>query len=178
MTAKYTDNVAILWIDYPLDINLPYDGYEGYHAMALTACLGLGDKDIINMLPAKVDASKSLLVGIREWDKGMQERQKELGIKGLSSEEVAKNSSAILEWLKNTGAKKVLIHFDLDVLDPNDLIAAVGVVPNGMKIDEVVRIVNDISAEYDVVGLTIAEHMPRVAIKIKNMLNNLPLLKD
>ena len=178
LAAKYTDNVAIVWIDAHPDINLPYDGYEGYHAMALTACLGLGDKDIINMLPAKVDASKSLLVGIREWDKGMQERQKELGIKGLSSEEVAKNSSAILEWLKNTGAKKVLIHFDLDVLDPNDLIAAVGVVPNGMKIDEVVRIVNDISAEYDVVGLTIAEHMPRVAIKIKNMLNNLPLLKD
>jgi len=38
--------------------------------------------------------------------------------------------------------------------------------------------INDISAEYDVVGLTIAESLPKVAIKLKNMLNELPLLKE
>lgn len=40
----------------------------------------------------------------------------------------------------------MVIHFDLDVLDPSELIAAVGVVPGGMKIDEVIRVINDISA--------------------------------
>ncbi len=178
LAAKYPDDVAILWIDAHPDVNLPYDNYKGYHAMALTACLGLGDNDIISTLPAKVDASKSLLVGIREWDEGMKERQQELGIKGLSPSEVRENSSAIMEWLKSTGASKVVIHFDLDVLDPADLIVAVGVVPHGMKTDEVVRVINDISAEYDIIGLTIAEHMPRVAIKLKNMLNELPLLNN
>ncbi|MDU1904160.1 MAG: arginase family protein [Dysgonomonas sp.] len=178
LAAKYPDDVVIVWIDAHPDVNLPYDNYRGYHAMALTACLGLGDKDIISTLPAKVDASKSLLVGIREWDEGMKERQQELGIKGLSPSEVRENSSAIMEWLKSTGASKVVIHFDLDVLDPADLIAAVGVVPDGMKTHEVVRVINDISAEYDIVGLTIAEHMPRVAIKLKNMLNELPLLNN
>jgi len=177
LAAKYPDDVAIVWIDAHPDINLPYDSYEGYHAMALAACMGLGDEGIVNVLPAKIDASKSLIVGVREWDTGMEERQAELGIKGLAPSEVAVNSSAIMQWLKNTGVSKVVIHFDLDVLDPADLIAAVGVVPDGMKIDEVVRIINDISLEYDVVGLTIAEPMPRVAIKIRNMLNQLPLLK-
>lgn len=47
-----------------------------------------------------------------------------------------------------------------------------------MKISEVVRVINDIAARYDVVGLTVAEPMPRLAIKIKNMLNQLPLLKQ
>jgi len=178
LAARYPDDVAIVWIDAHPDINLPYDGYEGYHAMALTACMGIGDKEIMNILPAKMDASKSLIVGVREWDKGMKERLTELGIKGLSSSEVAENSSAILEWLKYTGVSKVVIHFDLDVLDPNELIAAVGVVPDGMKIDEVVRVIKDISAEYDIVGLTIAEPMPRIAIKIRNMLSELPLLKN
>ena len=178
LAAQYPDDVAIVWIDAHPDINLPNDVYEGYHAMALTACLGMGDKEIMNTLPTKVDASKSLIVGIREWDNGMQERQAKLGIKGLSSAEVANNSSPILDWLKGTGASKVVIHFDMDVLDPNDLIAAVGVVPDGMKIEEVVRVINDISKEYDVVGLTVAEPMPRVAIKIRNMLNELPLLKE
>ena len=36
------------------------------------------------------------------------------------------------EW-KNTGVSKVVIHFDMDVLDPAEIIAAVGIEPNGMK---------------------------------------------
>lgn len=71
----------------------------------------------------------------------------------------------------------MVIHFDLDVLDPTEIIAAAGTDPDGMKIAEVVRVINDIAEEYDVVGLTVAEPMPRTAIKIRNMLNELPLLR-
>jgi len=46
-----------------------------------------------------------------------------------------------------------------------------------MKIAEVVRVINDIGQEKDIVGLTVAEPMPRTAIRIKNMLDQLPLLK-
>lgn len=177
LAGKYPDDVAIVWLDAHPDINLPYDEYAGYHAMALTACLGMGDKEIIGLLPGKFDVSKVLIVGLRSWDKGMQERQQELGIKGLSPAEVANNSSAIMDWLKKSGVSKVVVHFDLDVLDPAEIVAGVGVEPNGMKIREAVRVINDIASSYDLVGLTIAEPMPRLAIKIKNMLNQLPLLK-
>ena len=178
LAEKYPDDVAIVWIDAHPDVNLPYDDYKGYHAMALTACLGMGDKEITGLLPAKFDASKALLVGLRSWDEGMKERQKELGIKGLSPAEVAESSSAILEWLKGTRVSKVVIHFDLDVLDPAEIIAGVGMEPDGMKIKEVIRVINDVAAGYDLVGLTVAEPMPRIAIKIKNMLGQLPLLKE
>lgn len=177
LAAKYIDDVAIVWIDAHPDVSLPYDDYEGYHAMALTACLGMGDEKIMGILPANIDASKALIVGLRSWDEGMEERQNQLGIKGLSPSDVSENSTQVMQWLKNTGVSKVVIHFDLDVLDPSEIIAAVGTDPNGMKIAEVVRVINDIASEYDVVGLTIAEPMPRVAIKIRNMLKQLPLLK-
>ncbi|MFL1683769.1 MULTISPECIES: arginase family protein [Bacteroidales] len=177
LAKKYQNDIAIIWIDAHPDITLPYDEYTGYHAMALTACLGMGDKKIINLLPEKFDISKTLIVGLRSWDKGMKERQEELKIKSLSPDEVRNNSSAILEWLKNTGVSKVVIHFDLDVLDPAEIIAGVGVEANGMKIKEVIRIINDIASKHDLVGLTIAEPMPRIAIKLKNMMNELPLLK-
>lgn len=177
LAAKYPNDVAIVWIDAHPDITMPNDDYKGYHAMALTACLGLGDKEIMNTLPAKIDASIALIVGLRSWDEGMRERQNELGIKGLSPQEVAGNSNAVMHWLKNTGVSKVVIHFDMDVLDPTEIIAAIGTDPNGMKIAEVVRLINDIASEYDVVGLTVAEPMPRVAIKLRNMLEQLPLLK-
>lgn len=178
LAGKYPDDVAVVWIDAHPDVNLPYDDYKGYHAMALTACLGMGDEEITGVLPGKFDVSKALIVGLRSWDKGMKERQDELGIKGLSPAEVAGDSSAVMEWLKGTGVSKVVVHFDLDVLDPAEIIAGVGVEPDGMKIDEVVRVINDIASEYDLVGLTVAEPMPRVAIKLRNMLNRLPLLKE
>lgn len=177
LAGKYPDDIAIVWIDAHPDVNLPFDDYQGYHAMALTACLGIGDETIIKLLPGKFDPSKALIVGLRSWDNGMQERQKKLGIKGLSPSEVADNSSDIMEWLSTTGASKVVIHFDMDVLDPAEIIAAVGVEPNGMKIDEVVRVISDISSKYDLIGLTVAEPMPRLAIKLRNMLHQLPLLK-
>ena len=57
----------------------------------------------------------------------------------------------------------------MDVIDPTDMIAGVSVEPSGMKIDEVVRVINDIASEYDLVGLTVAEPMPRIAIKLRNL---------
>ena len=46
-----------------------------------------------------------------------------------------------------------------------------------MKIAEVMRVINDIAEEKEIVGLTVAEPMPRAAIRIREMLLNLPLLK-
>ncbi|SDZ73165.1 Arginase family protein [Porphyromonadaceae bacterium KH3R12] len=43
---------------------------------------------------------------------------------------------------KNTGTSKVVIHFDLDVIDPEEMVATVGTDPDGMKTDEVVKVIN------------------------------------
>ena len=178
LSKRYKDDVAMVWIDAHPDITLSGDVYPGYHAMAVTACMGLGDKQIVSELPAKIDPSKILFVGLRDWERNeIKERQKQYGIKHLTPEEVREDSHAVLEWLKSCGASKVVIHFDMDVLDPAEIIAAVGVVPNGMKIAEVVRVINDIAQEKEIVGLTVAEPMPRTAIRIKEMLSQLPLLK-
>lgn len=179
LAEKYLNDVAIVWIDAHPDLNLPYSSYAGYHAMALAMCLGKGDKQLLDIMPAKIDASKSLILGLRAWDNtnASKEHQASLGVKSLMPAEVANDSEKVLRWLKESGVSKVLIHFDLDALDPAELIAAVGTDPDGLKIETVVRIVNEISKQYDVVGMTIAEHMPRVAIKIKNMLEQINLLE-
>lgn len=179
LAEKYDNDIAMVWIDAHPDITLPEDKtYNGYHAMAVTAIMGKGDKGIISVLPAFIPEDRILFVGLRDWERQqIKDRQKDYGVKHLTPREVSKDSHKILDWLKSTGAKHVVIHFDMDVLDPNEIIAAVGVVPGGMKIDEVTRVINDIAKEYDVVGLTVAEPMPRIAIKLKNMLNQLPLIK-
>ena len=177
LANKYKEDIAMVWIDAHPDITLPGDVYTGYHAMAVTACMGLGDKKIISQLPAKISPDKILFVGLRDWERDeIKVRQHEYGIKHLTLEDVATDSSTVTSWLKGCGASHVVVHFDMDVLDPTDIIAAVGVVPNGMKMDEVVRIINDIANEKELVGLTVAEPMPRIAIRLKNMLSQLPRL--
>ncbi len=177
LANKYKEDIAMVWIDAHPDITLPGDVYTGYHAMAVTACMGLGDKKIISQQPAKISPDKILFVGLRDWERDeVKVRQHEYGIKHLTPEDVATDSSTVTSWLKRCGASHVVVHFDMDVLDPTDIIAAVGVVPNGMKMDEVVRIINDIANEKELVGLTVAEPMPRIAIRLKNMLSQLPRL--
>lgn len=178
LADRYKNDVAVIWIDAHPDLNYPGEGTRGYHAMALASVLGKGDEMLQNMLPASVDPSRALIVGLRTWEKegGTPARQRELGVKSLASDEVAFNSDAVTAWLRQTGASKVLIHFDLDVIDPADMIAAVGADPDGMKISEVSRLIGDIGQHADIVGLTVAEPMPRVAIKLRNLMAGLPLL--
>lgn len=176
LAHKYSGDVAIVWIDAHKDLNLQGDSYEGYHAMALAACFGLIDTEgIAKILPAHFSPKDSILVGVRDFE-GKKERCEEIGVQVLSPEE-ARDSTKLLEWLKSRGKSKVVVHFDLDVLDPSELIMAVGVVENGLKIAEVVNLINAINTNYDLVGLSIAEHMPRVAIKLRNMMRELPLFE-
>lgn len=178
LAEKYGQDVAMIWIDAHPDLTLPGDVYPAYHAMAVTACMGYGDQKILAELPAKIDPSNILFVGLRNWEREeIKSRQQQYGLKHLSPQDVARNSDALKTWLKSCRASKVVIHFDMDVLDPAEIIAAAGTDPDGMKMKEVIRVINDIAAEKELVGLTIAEPMPRTAIRIKNMLHQLPLLK-
>lgn len=178
LADKYGGDLAVVWLDAHPDITLPGDPYAGYHAMALTACMGYGDEKIMAQLPAKIDPSKVLIAGLRNWEREqIALRQRQYGLKHLTPEQVARDSDAVRSWLADSGVRHVAVHFDLDVLDPAEIIAAVGTDPEGLKIDEAVRLINDIAAEKELVGLTVAEAMPRTAIRIKNMLARLPLLQ-
>ena len=160
------------------DVTLPTDDYNGYHAMALSSCMGMGDRDIISKLPSKIFPNNVCLAGLREYEYPyIKERVKELGLTHFSPEILSIDSKVLLEWIRSTGKKKVMIHFDMDVLDPSDILAAVADGPEGgLKLKEAVRIINDIADEFELVALTVAESMPRIAIRLKSMLSELPLL--
>ena len=184
LARKYDGDVAVLWIDAHPDITLPGDVYPAYHAMAVTAMMGKGDGKILATLPAPIPADRILFVGLRDWERQqIVDRQQEYGMKHLGVAEVRDSSTAILDWIRQTGAKHVLIHFDMDVLDPAEIIPAVGVVKDGLKMAEVVRIINDVAqhqqgASYEVNALTVAEPMPRTAINIRNMLGGIRLFEE
>ena len=174
---RYGGDVALVWIDAHPDITLPGDAYAGYHAMAVTACMGLGDGRILSCLPARFEASKILFVGLRDWERDeIRLRQQQYGICHLSPADIAAGLDGLRQWLRTCGASRVAVHFDMDVLDPAEIVAAVGVVPGGMKRAEVAEVVATVAAEKELVGLTVAEPMPRTAIRLRSLFARLPLL--
>lgn len=177
LAKKHAGDVAVLWIDAHPDITLPGDVYSGYHAMAVTSIMGK-IAPTKTILPAAIPPERILFVGLRDWERRqIVDRQKEYGIRHVGVAEMRESSKRALDWITSTGAKHVLIHFDLDVLDPAEIVPAVGVVKDGMKMAEVVRLVNDVSAAHDVAALTVAEPLPRTAINIRNMLHGINLFK-
>ncbi len=178
LAAKYGDDVAVVWIDAHPDITLPGDDYNGYHAMALSAVMGEGDATIIGQLPGRVSPGKVCLAGLRKCEYPyIEKRVEELGLRHFSPKELTHDSRPVTDWLKRSGASKVMVHFDMDVMDPSDILAAVADGPEGgLKLEEAVRLINDIAGEKELVALTVAEPMPRLAIRLKKMLSRLPLL--
>lgn len=88
LVHKYPSDVAMLWIDAHPDIGLPNDKYKGYHAIAVTHLLGLGDKEILKVLPASLESQNVLLVGLHsEEAKFYAKRQKKLRLKALKAKE-------------------------------------------------------------------------------------------
>ena len=178
LADKYSDDVVIVWIDAHPDITLPGDDYTGYHAMALSAIMGNGATEIIGQLPVKISPERICLAGLRECEYPyIEKRVDDFGLAHFSPAELASNSEPVIDWLRKNGASKVMIHFDMDVMDPADILAAVADGPEGgLKLKEVVRLINDVAREKELVALTVAEPMPRLAIRLKHMLSELPLL--
>ena len=94
----------------------------------------------------------------------------------------------MLAWLRDTGAKQVAIHLDLDVLDPTLFrsltfarpgasLPTADDVPAGRRAwPQVLRLLSDVAREADVVGLGITEHMPWDAMALRDALARLPLI--
>lgn len=81
------------------------------------------------------------------------------------------------------------MHWDLDVLSPNDFRAILTGMPyidldsfpaavGRMTLDEIERILNDVSEKAEIVGFSIAEHMPWDAMNLRKTLLNISIFKD
>ncbi|OHT07803.1 arginase [Tritrichomonas foetus] len=174
---KYENDIAAIWFDAHPDFSLPKDSPTdiGFHAMPVSHLLGMGDQEVLSILPGKLPASNLLYAGLRATMPYHDERIKSLGIPRYTPQELRKNPNVISDWLKSKGCSKVIIHLDLDCIDPQELIAAVGRDPDGMKINEVIENIVEISKICEIVGFSVTEHMPTVEMKLRNLLHSLPV---
>ncbi len=178
LKAKYQEDLCMLWLDAHPDITLPGDPYTGFHAMAVSALLGKGDPKILGTLPAApFKTNEVLYLGLRDWERPeIEERQRQWGLAHLSPEQLNASLDGLEDFLSKCPCSKAVVHFDLDVLDPADLYCAVGRVDNGLTLDRCVQIIELIARHKQLVGLSVAELMPRLLLKLCAGLKKLPLI--
>jgi arginase len=176
LAERYGNDLAVLWIDSHPDVGTPASHYSGYHAMAVAVLTGHGDRDVLRLLPATLDPSRVALVGLHSWAEDDFPNIARWGIRSFRPSDLHRSSQPLLDWLKASGCSRVAIHFDVDVVDSNEIILGLGTEPDGLTSNEVRRVVADVSAIADVVGLTIAEFIPRQVIRLQQVLRNFPLI--
>ncbi|MFF2840549.1 arginase family protein [Paenarthrobacter sp. NPDC057981] len=177
LIEKYGESLAILWIDSHPDMGTGESAYPGYHAMVVSALTGHGDSEILGRLPAIIPASRVALVGMHDWtDDSLPAIAEDWGLSVFPPDGLRTDSSALIAWLRETGATRVAIHFDVDTIDSDEVQLGLGADVGGLTISQARRVVADISEEVDVVGLTIAEFIPRQVMRLKTVLEGFPLL--
>ncbi|WAP53200.1 arginase family protein [Arthrobacter sp. ATA002] len=175
LASIYGDDLAVLWIDAHPDTGVPGDSYTGFRSMALAALAGEGDAGIVAELPALIPPAKILQVGLRQWkDEGIAVKER-LGIRSVGITDTPDDSRRIQDWLAGTGATRVAVHINLDVLDRRDFTDTAGAATDGIRMADLARLVADVSGVAGIAGLTLTQHLPVELMRLGGLLRDLPL---
>ncbi|UQZ88375.1 arginase [Deltaproteobacteria bacterium Smac51] len=187
LNERYQGELGVLWIDAHPDVTTPKQ-WQNAHAMVLGHLLGEGDADFTAEVKVPLKPRKVMLAGIDETSNQEAEVIKRLGLRVVGQRAMAESSAQVLDWIGEAGIKHLAIHLDLDILDPklfrSLLFAEPQAAPDAFKgipqghltFTQVGRLISDISARTDVVGLSIAEHMPWDDIHLQDFLKGIPIL--
>ena len=186
LSERYDGKLGIIWIDAHPDVTTP-ENFDHAHAMVLGNLLGEGEPLMAQEVKRHYKPKQVLLVGVDGVLAHERETIDRLGIKSIPSKDIARGSQAVTQWLHDQGLERVAIHLDLDVLDPADFRSLLFSNPHvrdpieaeqgKTKIQDITRILKDISGQTDVVGISFAEHMPWDAWNLKKMLAELSFMQ-
>lgn len=138
--------LRVIRVDAHLDANTPETSPSGnFHGMPVSAILGRAPEPLRPLLGMPLDPSRFRYFGIRVGDAGDWALQRELGLQVLDSQ--------------STLDGPVHIHFDLDVLDPQEF-PHLAYTDGQLRIPDAIALVERIARDADLVGLTLTEFAP------------------
>ncbi len=187
LNEKYGDELAILWVDAHPDIS-GANQMKNAHAHVLAMLMGDGDIAFSKLVRKPVKPAQVLYIGLTETMPFETEYLANHQMARLSPEQLASTPNAVLEWIRQSGATKVAVHFDLDVLDAATYSFLLfnnpasppgawdGVAKGRMSFEAVSQLLTQVNETAEVVGLAIAEYLPWDAIQLSKALGTLPLL--
>ncbi|GGF25858.1 arginase [Subtercola lobariae] len=156
--------LAVVWLDAHADLLQPEDSGDGaFSSMVLRTVLGDGTELLVPERALTPD--RLVLAGVRSLDDVEQQFVEENGITELSvdalqqSEELERGD-ALVTAVSATGATKVYLHIDLDVLDPAEISGVSYPEPFGLSVAALVENIVAVRRRFTVVGAGITQFAP------------------
>lgn len=189
LSRRYGEKLGVLWLDAHPDVMSAAE-FSHAHAHVLGLLLGRGEEAFTAEVPRKLDARQVMIAGMQGWSPDEDPILKDLGVRHIPPAAIADSSRPVLDWIAAEGLTHLAVHFDLDVLDPAHFSSLLfnrpgmsegafdGIEQGRMQLEQVVRLLKDVDAAVDMVGLTIAEHLPWDMLRLKNSLAELPIMKS
>ncbi|WP_156759822.1 arginase family protein [Microbacterium karelineae] len=152
------DDLAVVWFDAHGDLHSPDTSPSGAFAgMALRAVLG-GAPDGLGLAPGMITPDRVVLAGARELDPAEDEYVRGAGAHHLPADEIAQR---LADALAATGARRVYVHIDLDVLDPAHMSGVADAQPFGLEPSALVDAIVTIRRLLPLAGASISGFAPR-----------------
>ena len=177
LAERYADDLAVIWLDSHADSNLPGGPNCGFNTMVVTHLSGRGDADVLERMPATVAGDHILLAGVHGWDDQDSNTHESWQLRLVPPSGPKRFVPEILDWVRGTGAAHVALHFDLDVIDSREHAFGMAWETDGIAKATALQTIGAVADEFDLVGLTVAEFVPREAVALQSMLSTLPLVR-
>jgi arginase len=176
--------IGVLWIDAHADMNTPDTSHtKAYHGMPVTALFGMGDHEYSTLAgeSAVLKPEHICFVGLRDVEEAEENYIKELGVNAFYMSDIKKEG---LENIMNealniitNGTDYTFLSLDVDGLDPQDAPATGTAVEDGIKVNELLPLLQKAVLENSFDGFEIAEYNPTLPGKEKTTETICSLLK-
>ena len=155
--AVETGDTAVLWLDAHPDLNTPESSPSGaFTGMVLRTLLGEGADVAVPSIP--LDPKLLVLAGTRSFDDAEAEYVAAAGVTALDPQGL--DAASVTAALRATGASRVYIHVDLDVLDPAFIDGVDSPVPFGVTLPQLLEVIAAAKAALLLTGAGVTEFAP------------------
>ncbi|WP_314454247.1 arginase family protein [uncultured Microbacterium sp.] len=158
LTPIAGDDLAVVWIDAHADLNTPETSPSGaFHGMVLRAITGEGES-LLRLEPG-IPPARLVLAGTRSLDAEEQRFIEHHNVRVVAPDEMA-DPDVLADAVVATGATRVYVHVDLDVLDPAEMAGVALPEPFGARTVDVVASIRRLRERLPLAGATLTEFSP------------------
>lgn len=170
LNEKFEGDLTVIWIDAHGDLNTPDSSPSKlFHGMPLRTLLGEGDKDILEQTLSNIMPDQLIMIGIRDLDPPETDYINEHQISVVPPSKSYRDS--IFKLLDEKNTQNVYIHIDLDALDPKCFSSVLCPTEGGLLMDNLLDIVEGITAKHYVVGMGLLEYTHETKSEIELIKN-------
>ena len=186
LSGQYGDDFGVVWLDAHPDVATNQLSTH-FHEMVLASLLHHGAPAFDELLSHPVAPAKTLLAGLIAAElRPVDQQVNTLKLAHLTPEDLVQRPKKLTAWLQQNRVKHVAVHWDLDVLSPQDFhsilpaepgldLTKFGAAIGTMTLAAVTQFLKQVSQQSDLVGLSIAEHMPWDALRLRQTLQQLTI---